>query len=433
MLRPRGHAPRRRERAGEYDAGDAPIVENVPGIAQLPSGLTRGFRYSVWSEAPQPTAAQLERSKPSIRRSLAEPGTFLDLWTRASPRLRSASQRGSCAPSSSATCRSRRRQMASPGAPVRRTQRRRLSCVVQDDRRLRLHRPPAEQWIAAPLVDFVTRTHAGYCQHFAGAMALMLRYLGVPARVAVGFSSGVYDAKNGVWRVTDHDAHAWVEVWFRGYGWLPFDPTPAAPSGARAAERALCGGGRRRCVRIRNERPRRRGRSDRPAPGRPPSRRDGGHGRSRCGLASAQSARELARQPVAAAGAASWWCPRRRSSSRRSRVRRGRYLTRDPRRLAGSLPAGARRLSRSTRTSTLRAAQRCMSSARSFATSLRSRRMHSSPPPRLRGSVRLRAPPARRTTPGASCGRSPALCVRVCVRAIVSRGLVSLRSFGFAA
>jgi hypothetical protein len=62
-------------------------------------------------------------------------------------------------------------------------------------------------------------------------MALMLRYLGVPARVAVGFSSGTYDAKRGVWTVTDHDAHAWVEAWFRGYGWLPFDPTPAARPG----------------------------------------------------------------------------------------------------------------------------------------------------------------------------------------------------------
>jgi hypothetical protein len=57
-------------------------------------------------------------------------------------------------------------------------------------------------------------------------MALMLRYLGIPARVAAGFTSGTYDAKHGVWTVTDHDAHAWVEVWFRGYGWLPFDPTP---------------------------------------------------------------------------------------------------------------------------------------------------------------------------------------------------------------
>jgi hypothetical protein len=81
---------------------------------------------------------------------------------------------------------------------------------------------------AAPLVGFVAETRAGYCQYFAGAMALMLRYLGVPARVAVGFSSGTYDARSGVWTVTDHDAHAWVEVWFRGYGWLPFDPTPSA-------------------------------------------------------------------------------------------------------------------------------------------------------------------------------------------------------------
>ena len=52
----------------------------------------------------------------------------------------------------------------------------------------------------------------------------MLRYLGIPARVAVGFSSGTWE-DNG-WTVTDHDAHAWVEVWFAGHGWLPFDPTP---------------------------------------------------------------------------------------------------------------------------------------------------------------------------------------------------------------
>jgi hypothetical protein len=57
-------------------------------------------------------------------------------------------------------------------------------------------------------------------------MALMLRSLGIPARVAVGFTSGAYDAAKRRWTVTDHDAHAWVEVWFDGEGWLPFDPTP---------------------------------------------------------------------------------------------------------------------------------------------------------------------------------------------------------------
>jgi transglutaminase-like putative cysteine protease len=75
-----------------------------------------------------------------------------------------------------------------------------------------------------PLVDFVERTRTGYCQHFAGAMTLMLRMLGIPSRVAVGFTAGTW--KNGVWTVTDYQAHAWVEAWFAGYGWLTFDPTP---------------------------------------------------------------------------------------------------------------------------------------------------------------------------------------------------------------
>jgi transglutaminase-like putative cysteine protease len=82
----------------------------------------------------------------------------------------------------------------------------------------------------APLADFVTRTKRGYCQHFAGAMALMLRYLGIPARVAAGFTSGRYDSEHATWTVTDHDAHMWVEAWFDGYGWLPFDPTPGRGS-----------------------------------------------------------------------------------------------------------------------------------------------------------------------------------------------------------
>ena len=77
-----------------------------------------------------------------------------------------------------------------------------------------------------PLVSFVTESKRGYCQHFAGAMALMLRYLGIPARVAAGFTSGKYEAERGEWVVRDRNAHTWVEVWFPRYGWLPFDPTP---------------------------------------------------------------------------------------------------------------------------------------------------------------------------------------------------------------
>jgi len=86
--------------------------------------------------------------------------------------------------------------------------------------------PPVPAANEPALVQFVTETKRGYCQHFAGAMALMLRYLGIPARVAAGFTSGSYDADSHEWTVTDHEAHDWVEVYFPGWGWIPFDPTP---------------------------------------------------------------------------------------------------------------------------------------------------------------------------------------------------------------
>lgn len=84
--------------------------------------------------------------------------------------------------------------------------------------------PPVEL-ATKPLLSFLD-TKQGYCQHFAGEMALMLRYLGIPARVAAGFTSGTYKSGADEWVVTDHDAHTWVEVFFPGVGWLTFDPTP---------------------------------------------------------------------------------------------------------------------------------------------------------------------------------------------------------------
>jgi len=81
---------------------------------------------------------------------------------------------------------------------------------------------------ADPLVTFLTLNKLGYCQQFAGSMALLLRMGGIPARVATGFTTGTYDKATGSYLVTDLDAHAWVEAWFPHYGWVTFDPTPAA-------------------------------------------------------------------------------------------------------------------------------------------------------------------------------------------------------------
>jgi transglutaminase-like putative cysteine protease len=78
-----------------------------------------------------------------------------------------------------------------------------------------------------PLMGFLYEDERGYCQQFSGAMALMLRMAGIPARVAAGFSPGSYNKDTREYRVRDLDAHSWVEVWFTGIGWVPFDPTPA--------------------------------------------------------------------------------------------------------------------------------------------------------------------------------------------------------------
>ena len=87
-----------------------------------------------------------------------------------------------------------------------------------------------------PLEDFLFREQAGYCQQFSGAMALMLRMIGIPARVVAGFSPGSFNRDTGEFRVRDLDAHSWVEVYFTGIGWVPFDPTPTiAPAESQSS------------------------------------------------------------------------------------------------------------------------------------------------------------------------------------------------------
>jgi transglutaminase-like putative cysteine protease len=89
-------------------------------------------------------------------------------------------------------------------------------------------RPPPPGPDVEPLDAFLFDSKRGYCQHYSGAMALLLRMGGVPARVVTGFSPGGFSKRRDAWIVRDTDAHSWVEVWFEGYGWVTVDPTPAA-------------------------------------------------------------------------------------------------------------------------------------------------------------------------------------------------------------
>jgi transglutaminase-like putative cysteine protease len=96
------------------------------------------------------------------------------------------------------------------------------------------------------LADFLLKTRRGFCQQFASAMAVMARIAGLPSRVAVGFTRG-RPGPNHTYVVTTRDAHAWPEVYFSGYGWLPFEPTPRADGQAQepsyTLESAAKGGG----------------------------------------------------------------------------------------------------------------------------------------------------------------------------------------------
>jgi len=77
-----------------------------------------------------------------------------------------------------------------------------------------------------PLASFLFEVRAGHCEYFATAAAVLLRAGGIPARLATGYFGGRYIANGGYYAVREGDAHAWVEVWVRGAGWVTMDPTP---------------------------------------------------------------------------------------------------------------------------------------------------------------------------------------------------------------
>jgi len=75
-----------------------------------------------------------------------------------------------------------------------------------------------------PLVDFLFYDKTGFCEQYASAMGVMLRTLDIPTRIAIGFTDGF--GSGGHQTITSQDAHAWVQAYFPGYGWVNFDPTP---------------------------------------------------------------------------------------------------------------------------------------------------------------------------------------------------------------
>jgi transglutaminase-like putative cysteine protease len=86
-----------------------------------------------------------------------------------------------------------------------------------------------------PLAMFLFEVRAGHCEYFASAMTIMLRQIGIPARMVNGFSAGEYNRIGNNWTVRKYHAHSWVEAYFPPYGWIEFDPTPTSPASPRSS------------------------------------------------------------------------------------------------------------------------------------------------------------------------------------------------------
>jgi transglutaminase-like putative cysteine protease len=213
--------------AYERDAAN----EYTPGVAHVGS-LRRGDKYEVWSYVRTPTPKRLAASKPDYPSDVVG-GAFLETPS------------GFAAPFGVPGREALMRDLLGRGLGDRRYRdlyqtaldvvgrpRNPYAAVIaletwfRSDPSFTYDETPPRSRGAPPLVAFVTDHRRGYCQHFSGAMALMLRYLGIPARVGAGFTTGRYNLDRKEYTVSDTNAHTWVEVWFSGYGWLPFDPTP---------------------------------------------------------------------------------------------------------------------------------------------------------------------------------------------------------------
>lgn len=161
---------------------------------EIPSG--KPLRYEI--------SAQLA---PPLPYPLAERRRYLQLPERLDPRISELAWKWS-----------------GTGQPLERA--RRIEGHLQHDFEYELRlpqRPPGD-----PLADFLFVRKKGHCEYFASSMAVMLRTAGIPSRLVTGFQSGYFNSVSGLYVVRGSDAHAWVEGYIDGLGWMTFDPTPAA-------------------------------------------------------------------------------------------------------------------------------------------------------------------------------------------------------------
>lgn len=175
------------------------------GVLQLQKAPSLPLRYAVWSGSP-----------PSLFLSQAERHAALQVPVSTSPAVRELAK--SLAGDSPAQTVSRLMHW--------------------------FHGPSFHYSLKAPaayphgqsMADFLLHSHTGFCEYYAGGLALLLRLDGVPARVVTGYHGGEYNPVGNYWLIRQRMAHAWVQAWLPGAGWVRLDATPASlgPEGQNA-------------------------------------------------------------------------------------------------------------------------------------------------------------------------------------------------------
>lgn len=244
--------------AGEtISVADSPraSVRNVPGVLETAGRpLRRGHAYRARVYVPRPTGREMQAAGVDYPVWLRDATRFLRLPARGRPQFGGVAPTAEtplwgdpAAPAAGlpaasafdatpyagvhAIARRLRARSATPYDYMRAVER-----FLLTSRFSYSESPPPS---ATPLAAFLLGDRVGYCQQFSGAMALLLRLGGVPARVSAGFAPGVLDATRKEYAVRDIDAHSWVEVYFPGIGWVTRDPTPAAsPARSQTADLA---------------------------------------------------------------------------------------------------------------------------------------------------------------------------------------------------
>jgi hypothetical protein len=185
------------------------IYVSDDGTIVSPIGVGKGAIYSVDSQIAAPTPNELRKAHGGVTLAASTERSYLQL-PHAYPRVEALAQ------------------SITVGDHTTYDRVESLIGWIGKHTRYSLNIPPLPA--GSDTVDeFLFGNRVGFCEQISTSLAVMLRSIGIPAREAVGYVPGPYNPITDVYAVRANDAHAWVQVWFPGYGWQSFDPTAVVP------------------------------------------------------------------------------------------------------------------------------------------------------------------------------------------------------------